>query len=135
MGKARGPGNRLVYSEERARLLRISIHVVQGLAVVMVALAVWFFVVSLRDDTESRAAGFLFVMVLVIEAAVLVTMTVWTLRRLPTRSRDARAWCLTTACLTLFASIPLLTIPFGIVVVFVGIFLLTLALRTDPLPA
>ena len=135
MGKVRGPGNRLVYSEERARLLRISIHVVQGLAAVMIALAVWFFVVSLRDDSDAQTAGFLFVMVLVIEAAVLITMTVWTLQRLPARSSDARAWCLTTACLTLFASIPLLTIPFGIVVVFVGIFLLTLALRTDPLPA
>ena len=135
MAQSRGPGNRLVYSKERARLLRISIHVVQGLAAVMIALAVWFFVVSLRDDSEAKTAGFLFVMVLVIEAAVLVTMTVWTLQRLPQRSRDARTWCLTTACLTLFASIPLLTIPFGIVVVFVGIFLLTLALRTDPLPA
>jgi hypothetical protein len=131
----RAPGAGEVYSEARARLLRISIRVVQVLAGTMVAIAAWFLVVSLRDEGEARTAGILFVMVLVVQAAVLATMTVWTLRRLPLRSRDARTWCLSTACLTLLASIPLLTIPFGIVVVFVGIFLLTLALRTDPLPA
>jgi hypothetical protein len=129
MEQGKGP----VYSEARARLLRVCMHVVQGLAAVMVALAVWFFAVTLGDG--GGTAGFLFVMVLLIQAGVLVTMTVWTLRRLPKRSPDARAWCLTTACLTLLASVPLLTMPFGIVVVFVGIFLLTLALRTDPLPA
>jgi hypothetical protein len=121
-----------VYSEQRARLLGISLRAVQGLALMMTVVAAWV-VVGLFTGLENtaREAAILYVMVLVMQAAVLVTITRWTLQRLPGRGRDARSFCLTTAGLTLLASLPLLTNILGIVVVFVGIFLLTLALRTD----
>jgi hypothetical protein len=123
---------RVVYSEQRARVLRVSLRVVIGLAVAMVAVAAYVFVRTFSDVTvEAREAAILYVVVLVVQAGVLVTIARWALKRLPDRSSDARFWCLMTAGLTLLASLPLLTNLLGIVVVFVGIFLLTLALRTD----
>ena len=123
---------RVVYSEQRARVLRISLRVVIGLAVAMAAVAAYVLVRTFTDVTvETREAAILYVVVLVVQAGVLVTMARWALKRLPDRSSDARFWCLMTAGLTLLASLPLLTNLLGIVVVFVGIFLLTLALRTD----
>ena len=70
-----------------------------------------------------------------LQAGVLATVARWTLRRLPDRGPDARTWCLTTAGLTLLASLPLLSNILGIVVIFVGLFLLTLSLRTDRVSA
>jgi NADH:ubiquinone oxidoreductase subunit 2 (subunit N) len=123
---------KVVYSEQRARVLRVGLRVVIGLAVAMAAVAAYVLVRTFTDVTvESREAAILYVVVLVVQAGVLVTMARWALKRLPDRSSDARFWCLMTAGLTLLASLPLLTNLLGIVVVFVGIFLLTLALRTD----
>jgi NADH:ubiquinone oxidoreductase subunit 2 (subunit N) len=126
---------RVVYSEQRARVLRVSLRVVIGLAVAMVAVAAYVLARTFTDVTgdtlETREAAILYVIVLVVQAGVLVTIARWALKRLPDRSSDARFWCLMTAGLTLLASLPLLTNLLGIVVVFVGIFLLTSALRTD----
>ena len=124
---------KVVYSEQRAQILRVTLRVVQALAVAMLALAAYVLVRTFTDaDAQARQAPLLFALVLTLQAGVLATMVRWTLRRLPDRNRDARFWCLSTAVLTLFASLPLLVNLLGIVVIFVGLFLLTLALRTDP---
>ena len=123
---------KVVYSEQRARVLRVSLRVVQGLAVAMVALAAYVLVRTFTDaDTQARGASVLYALVLTLQAGVLATIARWTLRRLPDRGPVARFWCFLTAGVTLLASLPLLINLLGIVVVFVGIFLLTLALRTD----
>lgn len=123
---------KVVYSEQRARVLGVSRRIVQGLAVAMVALAAYVLVRTITDaDTQACRASVLYALVLTLQAGVLATIARWTLRRLPDRGPDARFWCLLTAGVTLLASLPLLINLLGIVVVFVGIFLLTLALRTD----
>jgi hypothetical protein len=123
---------KVVYSEQRARVLRVSLRVVQGLALAMAAVAAYVLVRTFTDAAvEAREAAILYVLVLTLQAGVLATIARWALKRLPDRSTDARFWCLMTAGLTLLASLPLLTNILGIVVIFVGIFLLTLALRTD----
>jgi hypothetical protein len=125
-------GPAIVYSEQRERVLRVTLRVVLGVAVGMALLAAYVLFRTFTDVSDTaREAAVLYVVVLLLQAAVLVTVVRWTLRRLPQRGPDARAWCLTTACLTLLSSLPLLTNILGIVVIFVGIFLLTLALRTD----
>ena len=129
----------IVYSEQRERVLRVTLRVVQGVALGMVVVAAYVLVRTFTDVADTaRTAALLYVVVLLLQAGVLGTITRWTLHRLPDRSRDARTWCLTTAGLTLLSSLPLLNNILGIVVIFVGIFLLTLALRTDrvePRPA
>ena len=125
-----------VYSEQRERVLRVSLRVVQGLALMMAVVAAYVLVRLFIDvDAGAREATILYVVVLCLQAGVLATVVRWTLRRLPDRGPDARTWCLTTAGLTLLASLPLLSNILGIVVIFVGLFLLTLSLRTDHVPA
>jgi hypothetical protein len=125
-----------VYSEQRERVLRVSLRVVQGLALMMAVVAVYVLVRLFIDvDAGAREATILYVVVLCLQAGVLATVVRWTLRRLPDRGPDARTWCLTTAGLTLLASLPLLSNILGIVVIFVGLFLLTLSLRTDHVAA
>ena len=125
-------GPEIVYSEQRERVLRVTLRVVQGVAVGMAVVGVYVVVRIFTDVSDTaRTAALLYAIVLLLQAGVLVTIARWTLRRLPDRTRDARTWCLTTAGLTLFSSVPLLNNILGIVVIFVGIFLLTLSLRTD----
>ncbi len=125
-----------VYSEQRERVLRVALRVVQGLALMMAVVAVYVLVRLFIDvDAGAREASILYVIVLGLQAGVLATVVRWTLRRLPDRGPDARTWCLTTAGLTLLASLPLLSNILGIVVIFVGLFLLTLSLRTDQVAA
>ena len=125
-----------VYSEQRARVLRVALRVVQGLALMMAVVGVYVLVRLFTDvDASAREATILYVIVLGLQAGVLATVARWTLRRLPDRGPDARTWCLTTAGLTLLASLPLLSNILGIVVIFVGLFLLTLSLRTDRVSA
>ena len=125
-----------VYSEQRERVLRVALRVVQGLALMMAVVAVYVLVRLFIDvDAGAREATILYAIVLCLQAGVLTAVVRWTLRRLPDRGPDARTWCLTTAGLTLFASLPLLSNILGIVVIFVGLFLLTLSLRTDHVAA
>ncbi len=125
-----------VYSEQRERVLRVALRVVQGLAVMMAVVAAYVLVRLFVDvDAGAREATILYAVVLCLQAGVLTAVVRWTLRRLPDRGPDARTWCLTTAGLTLFASLPLLSNILGIVVIFVGLFLLTLSLRTDHVAA
>ena len=121
-----------VYSEQREKVLRVALRVVQGLALMMAVVGVYVLVRLFTDvDSSAREATILYVVVLGLQAGVLSTVVRWTLKRLPDRGPDARTWCLTTAGLTLLASLPLLSNILGIVVIFVGLFLLTLSLRTD----
>jgi uncharacterized membrane protein YhaH (DUF805 family) len=121
-----------VYSEQRARIIGVTLRCVQGLALAMVVVALYVLVRLFTDaDSSAREAGLLLVIVLLLQAAVLATVVRWTLRRLPDRTADARTWCLTTAGLTLLGSLPLLTNIFGIIAIFLGLFLLTTSLRRD----
>ena len=121
-----------VYSEQREKVLRVALRVVQGLALMMAVVGVYVLVRLFTDvESSAREATILYVVVLGLQAGVLSTVVRWTLKRLPDRGPDARTWCLTTAGLTLLASLPLLSNILGIVVIFVGLFLLTLSLRTD----
>jgi hypothetical protein len=123
---------KVVYSEQRARVLRVCLRVVQGLALVMAVLAAYVLVRTFTDvDVDAREVAVLYVLVLTLQAGALAAVARWALKRLPDRGTDARLWCLMTAGLTLLSSLPLLANILGIVVIFVGIFLLTLALRTD----
>ncbi|MGI8645898.1 MAG: hypothetical protein ACR2JD_06235 [Nocardioides sp.] len=123
---------KVVYSEERTRVLKFTLRAVQGLALGMAVVAVWVLVRAFTDASDSaREATILYATVLALQAGVLVTVARWSIRRLPERGTDARTWCLTTGGLTLFSAVPLLTNILGIVVIFVGIFLVSLALRTD----
>src|SRR5687767_4385244 len=99
----------------------------------MMAVVGVYVLVRLFTDVESsaREATILYVVVLGLQAGVLSTVVRCTLKRLPDRGPDARTWSLTTAGLPLLASLPLLSNILGIVVIFVGLFLLTLSLRTD----
>jgi len=123
---------KVVYSEQRAKVLRVTLRAVQGLALGMAVVAGWVLVRAFTDVSDSaREATILYASVLALQAGVLATVARWTIRRLPLRNTDARTWCLTTGTLTLISSVPLLTNILGIVVIFVGIFLVSLALRTD----
>jgi len=122
----------VVYSEQRATVLRVTLRAVQVLALGMGVLAVWVLVRAMEDASSSaREATILYATVLALQAGVLATVARWTIRRLPQRSADARTWCLTTGGLTLLSSVPLLTNLLGIIVIFAGIFLVSLAVRTD----
>ncbi len=123
----------VVYSEQRARLLRLTLRVVMVLVAVMVAAGVWAVVgIATGEDPEVQARGILVAIVLGLQSTVLLGATLRSLRLLPGRGPSARFWCSLTGGLTMLASLPLVTNLIGLLVVFVGIFLLTLALRTDP---
>ena len=125
----------VVYSEQRARLLRRTLRAVQVLGLVMVLLAVGVVVTTLTGDvTDGRDTKLLYAIVLFLQGPALVAIAHWSLRRLPRRDTDTRVWCLSTAGFTLLSSLPLLSSLLGIAVVFVGLFLLTLAFVKDAEP-
>ena len=121
-----------VYSPERTRVLGIALRVVQVLAVAMVALGVVVVVGVFADpDLATRQTELLFVLVLWMQGGVLFTVARWARHRLPVRTRDTRAWCIGVAVVTLLSSLPLLSNLLGFVTLFVGLFVLTSALRVD----
>jgi len=124
----------VVYSEPRARLLRLSLRAVQVLAGAMALLALYVLIRSPADAQQSRGTALLYAVVLLLQGAVLVMVARRGLRQLPHRGTDARLWCLTTAGLTLLSALPVLTTLLGIAAVFVGLFVLTTALRRDGEP-
>lgn len=124
---------KVVYSTARARLLRISLRAVQVLALGMVGLAVWVLARLSTGETDSQqGTSVLYSIILLLQGGFLVAVARRGLRQLPHRGAAARLWCLITGGLTLLASVPLLRSPIGIAAVFVGLFVLTTALRTDP---
>ena len=123
---------KVVYSEQRARLLRLTLRVVMVLVALMAAGGVWAVVGAAGEDAEVQARSILVALVLGLQSAVLLLAVVRSLRQLPGRGPSARFWCSLTGGLTMLASLPLITNILGLLVVFVGIFLFTLALRTDP---
>lgn len=125
----------IVYSEPRTRLLGFSLRAVQVLATVMGLLAAWVLVRAYDGETGGTSnTALLYAAALVLQAAVLFTVARWALRRLPGRSTDARLWCLIAGGLTLFSALPVVSTLVGIATVFVGLFLLTLALGKDRTP-
>lgn len=122
----------VVYSEPRARLLRVALRAVQVLAAAMALLAVYMVVRALTQETGPRQdTSLLYAATLLLQGAVLVTVARWGLRQLPNRGTDARMWCLIVGGLTLLSALPLLTTLVGIAAVFVGLFVLTTAIRKD----
>lgn len=122
----------VVYSEPRARLLRAALRAVQVLAAAMALLAVYMVVRVLTEETgETQDTALLYAVTLLLQGAVLVTVARWGLRQLPNRGTDARMWCLIVGGLTLLSALPVLTTLVGIAAVFVGLFVLTTAIRKD----
>lgn len=122
----------VIYSAERARILRISLRAVQVLALGMVGLALWLLARVFTEAGTEQQTSLMYALILLLQGGVLLALARWCLRRLPQRGTDARLWCLMTGGLTLLASVPLLRSIIGIAAVFVGLFVLTTALRTDP---
>lgn len=122
----------VVYSEPRARLLRGSLRAVQVLAAAMGLLAVYIVVRAVTGETgQSQGTALLYAVTLLLQGAVLATVARWGLRQLPNRGTDARMWCLIVGALTLLSALPVLTTLVGIAAVFVGLFVLTTAIRKD----
>lgn len=121
-----------IYSEQRARLITMTLRCVQGLALAMIGLAVFAVIRTFGTPGDpARQSVLLFFLLLLIQAGVLLRVVFWALRRLPGRGADARTWSLATGVLVLVSSLPLITNLLGIVAVFLGLLLLSLALPRD----
>ena len=123
---------RVVYTEQRERQLRITLRMVQGLVVLMAVGAVWSIVrFFTTEDARQQATAVVFALFLICRPGCSSSCTRRALVRLPGRGTNARLWCVLTGALTMLASLPFLTIAPGSSVLFVGLFLVTLAAMVD----
>ncbi|MDN4174018.1 hypothetical protein QWY28_13740 [Nocardioides sp. SOB77] len=115
----------VVYSEDRARRLRLALYVALGVGVLVAAFAVWVLVGVLPDDGGAAT----YAVSLVVSALLVLGSTGLALRLLPARTAPAKRACVAVGVLLLPASV--LVGQLGFVAIVVGLSVLFLALIAD----
>ncbi|MDN4161811.1 hypothetical protein [Nocardioides abyssi] len=115
----------VVYSQDRTRRLRMALYVALGLGVVVAALAVWILVGVLPDDSGALT----YAVSLTAAAVVVLGVTTFALRALPSRTVEAKRWCVAVGVVLIPVSVLLGQL--GFVTIVVGLSVVFLALIAD----
>ncbi|MEV7431720.1 MULTISPECIES: hypothetical protein [unclassified Nocardioides] len=115
----------VVYSQDRARRLRIALLVALGVGVAVAALAAWVLVDVLPEDGGAAT----YAVSLSVAAVAVLGLTALALRSLPARGAAARRACVAVGVALLPCSV--LVGQLGFVTIVVGLSLLFLALIAD----